>query len=89
MKGPDVLANGEQHSNRRACAAVSAILVLLLTCFPLLASRQEKTPQPLKQDEAYLRMLQQADAVKSVPHEAPAEKHSERLPSADSQKEKP
>jgi len=37
----------------------------------------------------YLRMLQQADAVKSVPHEAPAEKRSENFPGADSQKDKP
>ena|SRR5437667_10192529 len=37
----------------------------------------------------YLRMLQQADAVKSVLHEAPAEKRSEKLPGADSQKDRP
>jgi cytochrome b subunit of formate dehydrogenase/nitrate/TMAO reductase-like tetraheme cytochrome c subunit len=37
----------------------------------------------------YLRMLQRADTVKSVPHEAPAEKGPEKLPGADPQKEKP
>jgi len=37
----------------------------------------------------YLRMLQQADTVKSVPREMPARKAPENLPGADSRKEKP
>jgi hypothetical protein len=38
---------------------------------------------------AYLRTLQQANAVDSVPREAPAEQGPDKPPGAEAQKEKP
>jgi formate dehydrogenase gamma subunit len=58
-----VLARSVEHSNRPAWAAVSISLLILLACSGLLsfARNQEKSAQPLKQDEACLACHGQAE----------------------------
>jgi formate dehydrogenase gamma subunit len=51
-----------EHSNRPAWASLSAgFLLLLVFCLPVFARNQEKSAQPLKQDEACLACHGQAD----------------------------
>jgi len=56
-----VLARSAKHSNRSVWASVGFLILFVGFSFPSFAGRQEKTAQPLKQDEACLACHGQAD----------------------------
>lgn len=56
-----MLARSVEYSNRPAWASVGSLILLIFFCPPVFARNQEKSAQPLKQDEACLACHGQAD----------------------------
>ena len=73
-----MLAGSVEHSNRTAWASAGFLFLLVWFSFPAFARRQEKSAQPLKQDEACLACHGQADmkSEKGVNISIRPEKHA-------------
>lgn len=73
-----MLARSARHSNRPVWASIGFLILLVCFSFPSFARRQEKTAQPLKQDEACLACHGQADmkSEKGVNISIRPEKHA-------------
>ena len=73
-----MLASTVRHSNRLASASIGWLILLASFCLPISARKQEKSAQPLKQDEACLACHGQPDlkSEKGANISIRAEKHA-------------